>query len=224
MAINTTTLQTELKDDLKEFQDWATGSGTYMERRLFEAATWLYNAYTWDFTLTQGNLSTTSGNLGPYSLAAFTDFDVLAPEIRLSKYYAYDGFDIDAPIQDDAYGRRWEIYLVRSTGTPKLKFFADPGDGTKVFTYRKKLTSLTGLSGWPDDEEIKALLRMRTSYLMLINTSDWKKDAVDYKDLSEEALKDLKLKKRVGTVRQESREPRDVYGYPIYYGYAGEYE
>jgi len=222
MALSTTTLKTEIADDLKEYQDFETAAASYLERQLFSAAVWLYNAYPWDFSLAQGNIVTVRGTLGPYSLAALTNFDILAPERRISKYYAYDQGDISAPIQDGDYGRRYEVTLKRSSGVVTLSFLSDPGDGTRVFTYRKKLVFADIATSWPDDEEIKELLRTRTAYRALRNTPDWAQDAANYKKQSEDALKELKLKKRAGMVRQDTREPRDVWGQALYQGYAGD--
>lgn len=222
MALSTTTLKTEIADDLKEFQEYDTAAGGYLERQLTSAGKWLFSdPFPWDFKLAQGNITGISGTLGPYSLATLTDFDVLAPERRISKYYAYDAHDIQAPIADGAFGRRYEITLDRSSGTPVLNFFSDPGDGARVFTYLKKFT-FAGMSTWPDDEEIKDLLRTYTAYMCTRNTESWAQAASNYLDQAKNLLKDLKIKKRAGMVRQDSREPRDVWGQSLYQQFGGE--
>jgi hypothetical protein len=223
MALDTDVLKTEIAEDLKEFGEYSTDAGGYLERQLTAAGKWLFKAFPWDFTLKQANLATVSGTLGPYSLASFTDFDELAPERRLSKYYAYDAADIDAPIQDGDNGWRYEITLNRSTGVPVLNFRADPGTGTRVFTYRK-LFSFADMSNWPDKEEFKTILRSYTAYMVTRNTPDWADAASNYLAQAKEDLKDLKFQTRQGMIRQDSRDPQDVYGNSLYQGFTGDFE
>jgi hypothetical protein len=222
MPLVPATLETEIADDLKEFQDYATGSGTYLERQLTAAGKWFYSdPFPWDFKLGQGVITGISGTLGPYSLAAITDFDVLALERRISKYYAYDAHDVQAPIADGSYGRRYEITLDRSSGTPVVNFFSDPGNGDRVFTYLKKFT-FAGMATWPDDEEIKDLLRTYTAYMCTRNTEAWLNASSQYLAQAKELLKALKLKKRAGMIRQDSRDPQDVWGQSLYQQFSGD--
>lgn len=212
--MDTTQIKTDLANDLQEYGSWSTAAAGFMERQLLVAAKWLANAHSWYFMIKQADLSTTDGNKGPYDLPS--DFEALPKERRISRHYAYDAHQVPAPVDDGEFNRLFEITVKKYNLTQKVFFFHNPGTATLKFNYIWKLDAIADLSAWPEDVDIWNCLKERTSYLLLRNSSNLAQDAANFKTLSEGSLKEIKIRERQGESKQPSRDPKDLYGYPLH--------
>lgn len=214
-------LKTDLADDLRELGSYSTDAGGLLERSIMEGAKWLTKKRDWNFILAQSSIVATDGNKGPYSVPA--DFDRLAGEARLTKYYAYDAADVDPPVQDGQFNRRFEMYLLRSSGTPTINFYLNPGTRTLTFTYRKTLRTIADLTGWPEDVDLKECLKNYASYAICSKTPELQAAGANFKVIAEGQRDELWKDFRKGSSRPDNRTPQDVFGQGLYQNYAGEY-
>lgn len=219
--LDTNQLKLDLANDLIEVQDYdASTAGAILERAVLEAAHWFSRDKDWNFVLAQAAITTVNNTKGPYSLPA--DFDGKPIERRLTKYYAYDGFDVDALIQDGTYNRRYEVHILRSSGTPVLYFEINPGTGSLTLTYRKLLSTILDLGTWPEDIGVKMALKKYASYLLCSNTPELQGAGANYKAMAEEQKDNLWKTFRMHSSRPDNRTAQDVWGQGLYQEYAGD--
>lgn len=178
------------------------------------------NDRDWTFTLAQTTIAATTGNLGPYALPA--DFDGKPIERRLTKYYAYDKFDVDSLVQDGQFGRRYEVEISRSTGTPVLYFIIDPGTASLYLTYRKKVTLITDLATWPDDVGVKFAIKKYAAFILCSNTPELQGAGANFEAMAEKKKDSIWKAFRAHSTRPDNRTPQDVWGGGLYQNYAGD--
>lgn len=221
MSLDTNQLKLDLADDLVELQSYdVTTSGAILERSLLEAAHWFSRDRDWNFCLAQAAFATTNGTKGPYTLPA--DFDGKPIEHRTTKYYAYDGADVDPLIADGNYNRRYEVEIRRSTGTPVLYFQINPGSGSLTLTYRKLLSVFSDLSAWPEDIGLKMALKKYAAFLLCSNTPELQGAGANFKAMAEEQKESLWKTLRMRSTRVDNRTAQNVWGQGLYQDYAGD--
>lgn len=221
MSLDIAQLKLDLANDLIELQDYdATTAGAILERSLLEAAHWYAIDKDWPWMLTQGSISAISGTLGPYSLPA--DFDGAPIEQRLTKYYAYDGFTVDSLIQDGNYGRRYEVEVRYSTGTPLLYFKLNPGTVGLTLTYRKLLSLYADLANWPSDIGMKMALKKYAAFILCSNTPELQGAGANFLAMAKEQQDRTWKAFRRRATRPDNRTVQDVWGGALYQSYAGD--
>jgi hypothetical protein len=221
LSLDIAQLKLDLANDLIELQDYdATTAGAILERSLLEAAHWLALDKDWPWVLTQGQIAAISGTLNGYALPA--DFDGIPVESRLTKYYAYDAFGVDSLIKDGTYGRRYEVVVNYSSGTPVLNFEINPGTANLTLTYRKLLSVYADLAAWPDNIGMKVALKKYAAYLLVSNTPELQGAGANFLAMAEKQLDKLWKAFRRRSTRPDGRTPQNVWGRALYQDYAGD--
>jgi hypothetical protein len=211
------TILASLANDLNDFGEWEITAGGFLERQFFKAMADLWKAYTWPFRFATGTITTTVGTLGPYSVPS--DFQELAFEEKLNKYYAYDNYSVQPPIADGLLGRRYEISFDRVNN--KINFFIDPGAGSRTFLYLKKLVAVGDVEGWEYNADIENFLLERAAHWALSKTEDFREQAKEYFEKSEMMLIREVKRRRKHASRPDTRTLLDANGNPMYYNFQG---
>lgn len=192
-----------------------------MERSLLEAARWLSQDRDWNFVLNQSVINAMDGTKGPYSLPA--DFDGPPLERRLTKYFAYDAADVDPAIADGTFNRRFECYIDRSSGSPQLFFWLNPGSRALTLTYRKNLLLIGDLASWPEAVDLKSCLKNYASSILCMKTPELQAMAANFEAMAEKQKAQMWRDVRRKSTRVDNRTPQDVFGQGMYQNHAGEY-
>lgn len=215
MAISRATILPEIADDLNDFGEWSIAANGYLERQLFKAVDDVWKAHQWAFRITSATLTTTTGTL-EYAVPA--DFESLANEEKINKYWAYDAYSVPPSIPDGAHGQRYPIVYNRAANT--IVFLCDPGTGDKTLYYLAGLTTLdAALALFPDKIAFKKILASRTSHYALVNTEDFANQAKTYWEQSELQLSREIKRERKGSSRPDTRTTLDTNGNPLYYNF-----
>ena len=196
---------TDMKDDLSEYQEYDTATGSYLRRQALRAAHRIDDAYQWTHTIANTTITATEGTEGPYSLPS--DFKGMLREEELTFVYTYDKQSVPI-IPDGNYQEKFPVYWQRATN--KLYFVLEPAGATYTFYYRKKLALLTDLSSWPQD--LEPVMAAFTKHYVLNNSSDTRNDADYALGLAKQLLIETWQSYRKGMSLQESRHPRDIHG------------
>lgn len=214
-------MKLDLADDLVELQAYdATTAGAILERSILEAAHWFAMDKDWPYTLARATITAIDGQLTGYALP--TDFDGAPVEFRLTKYYAYDSFAVDSLIKDGAYGRRYEVGINYSTGTPLLEFKVNPGTASLTLTYRKLLSAIGGLTAWPEDVGVKVALKKYAAYLLISNTPELQGAGANFLAMAEKQQDRLWKAFRRRSTKADNRTAQDVWGGALYQEYTGD--
>lgn len=216
MAIDQTTFLTEIQGELEEYGQWDTALGGALDTNLLYAMQDLWEKRDWSFKFLTGTITTTEGIQGPYDPPA--DFDSLVTPEVVSRYYDYDRFAVPAPIPDDANGYKFEITWDRLNN--KIYFRRRPPAQTFTFYYRGALAATAAIATWP--LRMRRFLRLQTMYYCLLSSEDTTKQAKQFEADADRAYKSMLHDDRRGESKQDTREPRDVMGYPLHQGYAND--
>jgi hypothetical protein len=216
MPLSSTTLLVEIADSLSDYGSFDP-TGTFLSRRLESAAARVHKDFAWPFMLKQSTIATTQGNLGPYDVPA--DFGGLVPFKGVNKFFAVDQYAVPPAISDGPQGQRYPI--VYDEAAEKIRFFYDPGTGTRTFTYLQKYSILTDIDTWPDETWLKDLLTHYTMYFALVLTPDFKEESDRYMVLATELKKEQMRSLRQRGTRPDSRMVLDNSGNPMYYHLSG---
>lgn len=221
MSLDTNQLKLDLANDLIELQDYdVTTAGAILERSLLEAAHWFTLDKDWPWMLAQGTIAAINGTLLGYALPG--DFDGKPVEQRLTKYYAYDAFTTQALIKDGNYGKRYEVYVDESSGTPVLNFYINPGTANLTLTYRKLLSQFSDLAAWPENIGMKVALKKYAAYLLCSNTPELQGSGANFLAMAEKQQDRVWKAYRRRSSRPDNRTPQDIWGQGLYQEYAGQ--
>lgn len=216
MAITKSTFLAEIAADLEEYGEFSTADGGKLDTSLLYAMRDFWEKRDWSFKFSSGSLAVTEGNQGPYTPPA--GFDSLVTPEAVSRYFDYDRFAVPAPIPDDANGYKYDILHDRLNN--KLIFRYPPAAGTYTVYFRRALSATSDLSLWPD--AARRFLKFQTMHYAIGDSEDLAKIADRFFQRAEAAFKSMLSDLRRGESKQESREPRDVYGYPLAQSYTNE--
>lgn len=228
MAIVKATLLSQIADDLADQGTFATTAAGFLERKLFMAMGDVFRApKIFSFLTKQSSISSVSGTV-EYSVPS--DFAGLVPEKNLNKFYAYDVYAVPPSISDGDMGRRYPIVYNEVTRT--IRFFSDPGTGTRTFTYKKALTEVDDVEDWLTtaaeaqihQEWLQNFLTIRTMFYALNPTEDFAKQAQRQWDLSEAIMTRVLANLSRTQSRPDTRTTRDVNGNPYFYSFQGREE
>lgn len=216
MTIAKTTFLEEIANELEEYGEWDTADGGALDTNLFYAMRDAWEKRDWSFKFSSGTLTATDGNRGPYDPP--TGFDSLVSAEAVSRYFDFDRFSVPPSIADAANGRKYDILWDRLNN--KLYFRDPPAAGDFTFYFRRALESTADLSVWPD--AFRRFLRFQTMAYCLKASEDTENKGKGFEVDADRAWKSMLYDLRRGESKQESREPRDVYGYPLSQSYANE--
>jgi hypothetical protein len=216
MAIDRSTFIAEIAGDLEEYNEFSTAVGGKLDNALLYAMRDLWEKRDWSFKFSTGSLVITEGSQGPYDPPA--GFESLVTPEAVARYYDYDRFSVPDSIPDGANGEKYDVLWNRLTG--KLYLRGTAAAGTYTFYFRRALSATSDLSLWPD--AARRFLKFQTMHYALGDSEDLAKQADRLFQRAEAAYKSMLTDARRGESKQESREPRDVYGYPLAQGFANE--
>lgn len=216
MAIVRSDFLTEIATELEEYGEWETSDGGALNTNLLYAMRDFWEKRDWSFKFSAGALTATEGNQGPYDPPG--GFDSLVSPEAVSRYFDYDRFAVPPSIPDASDGRKYDILWNRLTG--KLYFRDPPAAGSYTFYFRRALSATTDLSNWPD--AARRFLRLQTLAYCLKASEDTEKKGKGFEQDAERAWRSMLYDLRRGESKQEQREPRDVYGYPLAASYGNE--
>jgi len=216
MAITKTTFLAEIAGDLEEYGEFSTADGGKLETSLLYAMRDAWEKRDWSFKISTGSLVVTDGSQGPYDPPA--GFDSLVSPEAVARYYDYDRFSVPPSIPDGSNGEKYDVLWNRATG--KLYLRGAAAAGTYTFYFRRALTATSDLSAWPD--AMRRYLKFQTMHYALGDSEDLAKQADRLFQRAEAAFKSMLHDIRRGESKQESREPRDIFGYPLAQGYAND--
>lgn len=216
MAIVRADLIAGIAADLEEYGEWDTDAGEALDRYLLDAMRDFVEKRPWSFMVSSGSLAVTEGNQGPYTPPA--GFKALVPAEAVSRYFDYDRFSVPPTVPDASNGLKYDILWDRVNN--KLYFRSPPAAGTYTVYFLREFTATSDLSAWPADAG--RFLAFRTMHYALVMSEDTAKQADRFFQRSEEAYRTMLYGLRRGESKQESREPRDAYGFPLAAGYGNE--
>ena len=216
MAIDRTVFLNGLSSDLEEYGDYPATEGGKLDRALLNAMRDFWEKRDWSFRFSAGNLTVTEGSQGPYDPPV--GFDSLVTPEAVSRYFDYDRFAVPAPIPDASNGYKYEIVHDRLNN--KLTFRWPPAAGVYTIYFRRALLATSDLSLWPAAAE--RFLDFQTKHYALVDTEDLAAQADRFFQRAQVAFKSMLDDLRRGESKQESREPRDVFGYPLAQTYAND--
>jgi len=206
----------EIQTELQEYGEWETADGGALDTNLLYAMRDFWEKRDWSFKFSVGSLEVTEDNQGPYDPPA--GFDSLVTPEMVSKYYDFDRFSVPPPIPDDADGYKYDVVWDRLNNKIYLRYAAPAG--TYTFYFRRALAGTADLSVWPD--AARRFLRFQTMFYCLTTSEDTAAQADRLEARAKQAYSAMLLDVRRGESKQDSREPRDMYGYPISRSYANE--
>lgn len=216
MAIQKSVFLNEIKNDLAEYGDYVTTDGEKLEVSLYYAMRDFWEKRDWSFRFATGTLTASEGVQGPYDPPS--GFESLVTPEAVSRYFDYDRFSVPPPIPDSSNGYKYDITYDRLNS--KIWFRWAPDAGTYTFYYRRALEGTDDLSLWPD--AARRFLQFQTKGYVLFESSDTRKDAADFFEQAKVAYKSMLDDMRRGESKQDSRDPRDPYGYSISQSMANE--
>lgn len=216
MAITRTTFIAEIASDLEEYNEFAVDVGGKLDNALLYAMLDFWEKRDWSFKFSSGSLVVTEGNQGPYDPPAGFD-SLVTPEV-IARYYDYDKFAVPPSIPDATNGTKYDVLWNRLTN--KLYLRETAAAGTYTFYFRRTFTLTSDLSAWPD--AARRYLKFQTMHYALGDSEDTAKQADRLFQRADAAYKSMLHDLRRGESKQESREPRDIYGYPLAQSYANE--
>lgn len=216
MTIARTAFLTEIATELEEYGEWDTADGGALDTNLLYAMRDFWEKREWSFKFSSGTLTATEGLQGPYNPP--TGFDSLVSPEVVSRYFDYDRFSVPPSIPDASNGRKYDILWDRLNN--KLWFRDPPSAGDHTLYFRRALEATTDLSAWPD--AARRFLRLQTLAYCLKASEDTENKGKGFEVDADRAYKSMLYDLRRGESKQESREPRDVYGHPLAQTYANE--
>ncbi|OGT56692.1 MAG: hypothetical protein A3E01_00320 [Gammaproteobacteria bacterium RIFCSPHIGHO2_12_FULL_63_22] len=216
MAIDRSTFITEIKNDLEEYGEWSTEVGGRLDIALLYAMKDFSEKRDWSFMFSSGSLVVTEGNQGPYDPPAGFD-SLVTPEV-IARYYDYDRFSVPPSIPDATNGTKYDVLWDRLNN--KLYLRETAAAGTYTFYFRRTFTATSDLSDWPD--AARRYLGFQAMHYAMVKSEDLAAQADRMFQRADVAYKSMLQNLRRGESKQESREPRDVYGYPLAQSYAND--
>lgn len=214
--INRSAFLTEIQTELQEYGEWGIADNGALDTNLLYAMRDFWEKRDWSFKFSVGSLVVTEDNQGPY--APPSGFDSLVTPEMVSRYYDFDRFSVPPPIPDDANGYKYDVTWDRLNNKIYLRHAAPAG--TYTFYFRRALESSSDLSVWPD--AAKRFLRFQTMFYCLTTSEDTAAQGDRMEARAKQAYSSMVADIRRGESKQESREPRDVYGRPLHRAYAND--
>lgn len=206
----------EIADSLEEYGEYETTAGGKLDKALLHAMRDFAGKRTWSFMVSSGAVTATDGNQGPYDPPA--GFKALVPAEAVSRYFDYDRFAVPPTIPDASNGRKYDVIWDRVGN--KLYFRDPPAAGTYTVYFVRSFSATSDLPNWPADAE--RYLMFQAMHYALITSEDLAAQADRFYQRAKVAYSDMLTEFRRGESKQESREPRDVYGYPLAQNFANE--
>jgi hypothetical protein len=216
MAITKAAFLAEIASDLEEYGEFSTDDDGKLETSLLYAMRDAWEKRDWSFKISTGSLVVADGNQGPYDPPA--GFDSLVTPEAVARYYDYDRFSAPPSIPDGTNGEKYDVLWNRVTN--KLYLRETAAAGTYTFYFRRALSATSDLSSWPD--AMRRFLKFQTMHYALGDSEDLAKQADRFYQRAEAAFKSMLYDMRRGESKQESREPRDLYNYPLAQSHAND--